>query len=47
LLNHEKVLLSPHVAFYTDEAVKNLVDIPLNDVLSFIRTRQAENIVNP
>ncbi|PPD62867.1 lactate dehydrogenase, partial [Staphylococcus pseudintermedius] len=28
-------------------AVKNLVDIPLNDVLSFIRTRQAENIVNP
>lgn len=47
LLNHDKVLLSPHVAFYTDEAVKNLVEIPLDDVLSFIHTRQAQNIVNP
>ncbi|ARJ51337.1 D-2-hydroxyacid dehydrogenase [Staphylococcus lutrae] len=47
LLEHDHVLLSPHVAFYTDEAVKNLVDIPLDDVLSFIHTRQAENIVNP
>ncbi|WP_281183476.1 D-2-hydroxyacid dehydrogenase [Staphylococcus schleiferi] len=47
LLEHENVLVSPHVAFYTDEAVKNLVDIPLEDVLSFITTGQAVNIINP
>ncbi|KIX90304.1 lactate dehydrogenase [Staphylococcus microti] len=47
LLEHENVLISPHVAFYTDEAVQNLVDIPLDDVLSYIHNQTADHIVNP
>ncbi|UXR78794.1 MULTISPECIES: D-2-hydroxyacid dehydrogenase [unclassified Staphylococcus] len=47
LLERDDVLISPHVAFYTDEAVQNLVDIPLDDVLSYIKTQTADHIVNP
>ncbi|QLK85565.1 D-2-hydroxyacid dehydrogenase [Staphylococcus sp. 17KM0847] len=47
LLERDDVIVSPHVAFYTDEAVQNLVDIPLDDVLSYINKHTAENIVNP
>ncbi|UXR70033.1 MULTISPECIES: D-2-hydroxyacid dehydrogenase [unclassified Staphylococcus] len=47
LLERDEVLISPHVAFYTDEAVQNLVDIPLDDVLSYINTQTADHIVNP
>ncbi|REI08196.1 D-2-hydroxyacid dehydrogenase [Staphylococcus felis] len=47
LLGRDNVLISPHVAFYTDEAVQNLVDIPLDDVLSYIHGKEVKNIVNP
>ncbi|MGV3042583.1 D-2-hydroxyacid dehydrogenase [Staphylococcus rostri] len=47
LLERDDVLISPHVAFYTDEAVQNLVDIPLDEVLSYIENQTAEHIVNP
>ncbi|MCS4486861.1 D-2-hydroxyacid dehydrogenase [Staphylococcus americanisciuri] len=47
LLERDDVIISPHVAFYTDEAVQNLVDIPLDEVLSYIKNQTAEHIVNP
>ncbi|MBI5974097.1 D-lactate dehydrogenase [Staphylococcus canis] len=47
LLQKDNVLVSPHVAFYTDEAVQNLIDIPLDDVLAYINNKPVDNIVNP
>lgn len=40
------VLLTPHVGFYTNIAVENMIDISLNDVLNIIQTGTCENRVN-
>lgn len=45
VLAHERVLLTPHVAFYTDVAVANMVHIALNDIVSIVTTGQAINAV--
>ncbi|MGV3243469.1 D-2-hydroxyacid dehydrogenase [Staphylococcus sp. 11261D007BR] len=45
LIERQDVLVSPHVAFFTDEAVQNLVDIPLDDVLSYIKGDTIKNNV--
>lgn len=46
LLEHEKVIYTPHTAFYTDEAVKNLVEGGLNATKEVIETGDTLNRVN-
>lgn len=46
VLNHPKIIYTPHVAYYTDEAVKNLVEGGLNATLEVIQTGTAQNRVN-
>lgn len=40
------VLITPHIGFYTNMAVKNMVEIALNDVLSILQTGKSEHQVN-
>ncbi|MFX3619312.1 MAG: D-2-hydroxyacid dehydrogenase [Sporolactobacillus sp.] len=40
------VLITPHIGFYTNLAVKNMVEISLNDVLSILNTGTSEHQVN-
>ncbi|CAM3119601.1 D-2-hydroxyacid dehydrogenase [Sporolactobacillus spathodeae] len=40
------VLITPHIGFYTNLAVKNMVEISLNDVLSVLKTGTSPNQVN-
>lgn len=42
----ENVIVTPHVAFYTDTAVKNMVRLSLNSAKSVIETGTADSIVN-
>lgn len=46
LINHPKVIYTPHVAYYTDEAVKNLVEGGLNAVREVVETGTASTRVN-
>lgn len=46
LKNHPKVIYTPHVAYYTDEAVKNLVEGALNAAVEVIQTGHTKNRVN-
>ncbi|MGF3067025.1 D-2-hydroxyacid dehydrogenase [Facklamia sp. P12945] len=46
VLDHPKVIYSPHIAFYTDESVKNLVEGGLNATLDVIKTGTTKNRVN-
>lgn len=46
LIEHEKVIYTPHTAFYTDEAVKNLVEGGLNATKEVIETGDTLNRVN-
>lgn len=46
VINHPKIIYSPHIAFYTDEAVKNLVEGGLNATLEVIETGTTRNRVN-
>ncbi len=46
LLAREDVLLTPHIAFYTDVAVKNLVEGGLDAVLSVLKTGTCETRLN-
>ncbi|QAA21446.1 D-2-hydroxyacid dehydrogenase [Sporolactobacillus terrae] len=40
------VLITPHIGFYTNNAVKNMVEISLNDVLTIVKTGTSEHQVN-
>ncbi|BDR57992.1 D-2-hydroxyacid dehydrogenase [Xylocopilactobacillus apicola] len=40
------VILTPHIGFYTNIAVQNMVDISLDDALSIIEGKGSEHIVN-
>lgn len=40
------VLITPHIGFYTNLAVKNMVEISLNDAVSVIKTGSSEHQVN-
>ncbi|MFT8872997.1 MAG: D-2-hydroxyacid dehydrogenase [Sporolactobacillus sp.] len=40
------VLITPHIGFYTNMAVKNMVEISLNDVLEVLTTARSEHQVN-
>lgn len=46
LMNHPKVVYTPHVAYYTDEAVKNLVEGGLDATLEVLNTGDAKTRVN-
>lgn len=46
LINHPNVIYTPHVAFYTDEAVKNLVETSLNAALDVIQKGSTQFSVN-
>lgn len=46
LINHPKVIYTPHAAYYTDEAVKNLVEGGLNATVDVIKTGTTANRVN-
>lgn len=45
LMRRDNVLISPHIAFYTKTAVKNMVQYALNNNKQLIETGQAENEV--
>ena len=47
LLKRDDVLYTPHIAFYTETAVTNLVSGALDACLSVLTTGTAETIVNP
>ncbi len=40
------VLITPHIGFYTNIAVKNMVEISLNDTLSIVKTGKSAHQVN-
>lgn len=40
------VILTPHIGFYTNIAVQNMVDISLDDVLSIVEGKNSDHIVN-
>ena len=46
LLNHEKILFTPHIAHYTDVSVRNIMQIALNSVLEVLETGDTKNRVN-
>ena len=46
VLTHPKVIYTPHVAYYTDEALKNIVEGGLNATLEVIETGTAQTRVN-
>lgn len=41
----DNVILTPHIAFYTNVAVANMVDFALDDVLAIINGKKAKNVV--
>ncbi|KRM57049.1 hypothetical protein C5L31_001550 [Secundilactobacillus malefermentans] len=45
LMKRDNVLVTPHVAFYTRTAVKNMVQFALNNNKQLIETGTAENVV--
>ncbi|VTS25221.1 D-lactate dehydrogenase [Streptococcus pseudoporcinus] len=46
LIHHPKVIYTPHAAYYTDEAVKNLVEGALNATVDVIKTGTTAMRVN-
>lgn len=46
LMKRENVLVSPHIAFYTKTAVRNMVQFALNNNKQLIETGKAENVVS-
>jgi len=45
LMEMNNVLITPHIGFYTDEAVKNMVDTALNCVKELVSTGESDNEV--
>lgn len=46
LLKMDNVLVTPHIAFYTNTALENMVDIGLDSALEIINTGDSKNILN-
>lgn len=46
VLNHEKILFTPHIAHYTDVSVRNIMQIALKSVLEVLETGDTQNRVN-
>jgi D-lactate dehydrogenase len=43
LMKMDNVLITPHIGFYTTEAVRNMVDIALDSVVSILTSGRSEN----
>ena len=46
LFSRDNVLISPHTAFYTDVAVRNMVEVSLNNNRQLIETGTADNLIS-
>ena len=46
LINHKKVVLTPHTAFYTTESIKNLTQTPFDIFNEYLTTNKSDYIVN-
>lgn len=46
LMNMENVLLTPHIGFYTTEAVRNMVDIGLDNTVAVLKNGKSKNEVH-
>lgn len=46
VLDHPKILYTPHIAFYTNVSVRNIMNIGLDSVLEVIETGNTKNRVN-
>ncbi|MGO4928162.1 D-2-hydroxyacid dehydrogenase [Fundicoccus sp. Sow4_F4] len=46
LISHPQIIYTPHIAYYTDTAVRNLIDSPLDATLDVIRTGDTKLRVN-
>ena len=46
VLNHEKILFTPHIAHYTDVSVRNIMQFSLQSVLEIVETGDTKNRVN-
>ena len=46
LVHHPRVMYSPHIAYFTDEAIKNLVEGALNAAVEVITTGTSKSRVN-
>ncbi|MBF7024924.1 D-2-hydroxyacid dehydrogenase [Staphylococcus kloosii] len=46
LMERDDILLSPHIAFYTNESVENLVERSLNSTMEILRHGDSEFVVN-
>ncbi|CAM3651985.1 D-isomer specific 2-hydroxyacid dehydrogenase family protein [Erysipelothrix urinaevulpis] len=42
LMNHQDVIVSPHSAFYTDQAVSDMVEVALTSLTSFLETGESK-----
>lgn len=43
LLRHPNIIVTPHIGFFTDEAVRNQIETSLNNVLAFLKTDNCQN----
>ncbi len=43
LKNNDKVILSPHCAFYTDQAVENMIEYSIKNIYDYIEIGNSEN----
>lgn len=43
LIQHDQIIITPHVAFYSDEAVKNMVEISLQNLKEIEATGHSQN----
>lgn len=46
LLHHPKILYTPHLAYFTEKSVSNMITMALDAVLEFIQTGTTKNKVN-
>lgn len=47
LIDHERVLLTPHAAFYSDRSLRQLKASALGTMLSLLRGERVDTVVNP
>ena len=46
LKNNDKVIISPHSAFYTDEAVENMVEYSIKNIYDYIEIGSSDNNIS-
>lgn len=42
-LKYPNIIVTPHIGFFTDEAVKNQIETSLNNVSEFLKTNKCQN----